>query len=120
MLEKILFDGAQRVTKEDFEKEFGHQPLGKFIRSILGMDASAAGKAFAEFLQAGNLRTDQMTYLQNSINYLTKNGTIEKSMLFEPPFTDGNDQGLLGVFEEGDAYKIISIIDTINHNAEVG
>lgn len=61
-----------------------------------------------------------MTYLNNIISYLTKNGTIEKSMLFEPPFTDVNDQGLLGVFEEGDAYKIISIIDTINHNAEVG
>jgi type I restriction enzyme R subunit len=38
-------------------------------------------------------------------------------MLFEPPFTDMNDQGLLGLFEDGDAHKVISIIERINENA---
>ena len=41
-------------------------------------------------------------------------------MLFEPPFTDVNDQGLLGVFDDGDAVRIISIIDEINERAELG
>ena len=41
-------------------------------------------------------------------------------MLFEPPFTDVNDQGLLGVFDDADAGKIIRIIDGINENARVG
>ena len=44
-----------------------------------------------------------MTVKQNIITYLTKNGTIEPSMLFESPFTDMSDQGLLGIFEDGDA-----------------
>jgi type I restriction enzyme R subunit len=116
-LEKILFDGGERGTKDDFVKEFGDAPLGIFIRSIVGLDAKAAQDAFAEFLQAGKLKADQMTFIQNIISFLTKNGTIEASMLFEPPFTDVNDQGLVGVFDDGESHKIISIIEEINNNA---
>ncbi|WP_211214225.1 DEAD/DEAH box helicase family protein [Flavobacterium antarcticum] len=117
LLEDILFDGDERGTREDFEKEFGQEPLGVFIRSIIGLDVKVAQEAFADFLQAGSLRADQMTFIQNIISYLTKNGTIEPNMLFESPFTDMNDQGLIGIFEDGDAHKVISIIERINENA---
>ena len=117
LLEQILFDGEERGTKEDFVKEFGVEPLGVFIRGIIGLDAKAAQNAFSEFLQAGNLRADQMTFIQNIISYLTKNGTIEPSILFESPFTDVNDQGLLGVFDDSDAHRVISIVEKINENA---
>jgi type I restriction enzyme, R subunit len=119
-LEKILFDGEERGTKDDFKKEYGEQPLGKFIRSIVGLEVEAANSAFADFLQVGNLRADQMTFINTIISFLTSNGTINKAMLFESPFTDVNDQGLVGVFEDADAVKIISIIDEINENANVG
>jgi type I restriction enzyme R subunit len=120
LLEEILFDGDERGTREDFVKEFGEEPLGVFIRGIIGLDVKAAQNAFSEFLQAGNLRADQMTFIQNIISYLTKNGTIEPSMLFEPPFTDMNDQGLMGMFEDSDAHKMINIIERINENAMIG
>jgi type I restriction enzyme R subunit len=58
-----------------------------------------------------------MTFIQNIISYLTKNGTIDPSMLFESPFTDINDQGLMGVFDDGASHKIISIVERINNNA---
>ncbi len=116
LLEKVLFDGTDRGTREDFVKEFGEAPLGVFIRSIIGLDIKAAQEAFASFLKAGNLKASQMSFIQAIINYLTKNGTIEPSMLFEPPFTDINDQGL-GVFNDGESHKIISIIEKINENA---
>lgn len=118
-LETMLFDGEERGTKHEFIKEYGEQPLGVFIRSIVGMDIQAANEAFSEFIQRGNLRADQMTFIKNIISFLEKNGTIDKSMLFEPPFTDINDQGLLGVFDDADAHKVISILDHINHNAGV-
>ena len=51
---------------------------------------------------------------------MNKIENIDKSMLFEPPFTDVNDQGLLGVFDDDNAVKIIRIIDEINENAGVG
>ena len=58
-----------------------------------------------------------MTFIQIIIAHLTKNGTVQPSMLFEPPFTDINDQGLMGVFDDGASHKIISIIGEINSNA---
>jgi len=39
-------------------------------------------------------------------------------MLFEPPFTDINTSGIIGVFDETISEKIISLIEEINHTAE--
>ncbi|MCJ8288456.1 MAG: DEAD/DEAH box helicase family protein [Crocinitomicaceae bacterium] len=119
-LETILFDEESLGTKEEYEKEYGNQPLGTFIRSILGMDIEAANTAFAEFINLPSLRADQMTFINKIINYLTKNGIIEKRMLFEPPFTEQHQDGIIGLFDDAFATKIISIVDKVNRNAEVG
>jgi type I restriction enzyme R subunit len=118
-LELILFDGNVG-TKEEYVKEYGEQPLGRFIRSILGLDVEAANKAFADFINSPSLRADQMTFIQKIINYLTKNGVIEKSMLFEPPFTEQHQDGVIGLFDDSQATKIISIVDRLNQNSDVG
>ena len=116
-LEAILFDGITLGTKQDYIDHYGDKPLGVFIRSIVGLDVMAAQEAFAEFIQAGNLRADQMTFINNIISYLTKNGIIDKRMLFEPPFTNIHDQGLLGVFDDAAAMNVIKLIDSVNQNA---
>jgi type I restriction enzyme R subunit len=117
----MLFTESVAGTKEDFVTQYGERPLGAFIRSITGLDPTALNNAFSEFLQVGNLRADQMTFVKTIISYLTKNGTIDKAMLYEPPFTDLNDQGISGVFDkDADVVKMVKIIDMINGNAEVG
>jgi len=117
-LERMLFDGEERGTKEDLQKEMGtEQPLGQFIRSIVGLDAKAAKAAFSEFLNKANLSAAQINFINTLIAHLTQNGVIEKKMLFEPPFTDINDQGVFGLFEDEDQDRIFQIIDEINHNA---
>jgi len=117
-LEKVLFDGGERGTKEDFQQYYGtEKPLGYFIRSIIGMDTNSAKEAFAEFLSSGNLNADQIRFIDNIIYHLTRNGVIEKEMLFEPPFTDINDQGVVGVFSGEDTNKILHIIDDIYNNS---
>lgn len=118
-LEDILFDGETVGTREDYSQHYGDKPLGAFIRSIVGLDTAAAQAAFADFIQAGNLRADQMTFINTIINYLTKNGTIDRKMLFEPPFTNLHDQGLFGLFDDADAANVIRLIDRVNDNAAV-
>lgn len=119
-LEQILFTESVAGTKDQFVQQYGERPLGAFIRSITGLNEQAVNEAFSEFLQTGNLRADQITFVRTIMSYLTKNGTIDKQMLFEPPFTDLNDQGLTGVFEnDADVIKIVKIIDIINGNAVV-
>ena len=119
-LEEILFDHQMCGTREEFIQEYGEQPLGKFIRSILGLDITAANNLFAEFLSTGSLRAEQITFINNIINFLIKNGTIEKAMLFEPPFTELHQDGVIGIFDDAQATRIISLVDTVNRNAEVG
>lgn len=40
-------------------------------------------------------------------------------MLFETPFTNINAHGVAGLFETPTASKIISLIENLNHHAEV-
>lgn len=116
-LEAILFDGTTVGTKQDYIDTYGEKPLGEFIRSIVGLDVNAAQAAFADFIQAGNLAAKQMTFINSIIKYLTKNGMIDKGMLFDSPFTNIHHEGLLGVFDEASATKIIKLIDRVNGNA---
>jgi hypothetical protein len=41
-------------------------------------------------------------------------------LLFESPFTNVNDQGLLGVFDDAASTRIIQLIERVNGNAGVG
>jgi len=118
-LETILFDDNTVGTKQEYIETYGDKPLGVFIRNIVGLEMSAAQEAFAEFLQAGNLKADQMTFINNIINYLTKNGMIDKAMLFEPPFTHIHQDGLIGVFDDVNAKKVIQLVGDVNQNALV-
>ncbi len=115
-LERILFDGKTVGTKEEYIETYGDKPLGEFIRSIVGLEVTVAQAIFAEFIQAGALKPDQMTFINNIISYLTRNGMIEKKMLFEPPFTNVHDQGLFGVFDDAQVTNVIKLIDTVNNN----
>jgi type I restriction enzyme, R subunit len=116
LLEKMLFEG-ELGTNADFKKEYGELPLVKFIRSKLGLEQAAANRLFSEFIQSGFLTADQITFIGTIISYLTKNGMIEKEMLFEPSFTNMNDQGITGIFDDVQVIKIIRIIDEVNKNA---
>ncbi len=116
-LEDILFNEEAIGSKQDYQDTYGKKPLGEFIRGIVGLDISAAQAAFADFIQAGNLRADQMTFINNIISYLTTNGMIDQKMLFEAPFTNTHDQGLFGVFDEAEVVKVIKLIDCVNQNA---
>ena len=63
VLEGILFDGKTIGTKQDYIAHYGDKPLGAFIRGIVGSDITAAQAVFADFIQAGNLRADQLTFI---------------------------------------------------------
>jgi type I restriction enzyme R subunit len=117
-LDKMLFEQGTMGTKAEFTKAYGDQPLGKFIRSIVGLEVQAAKLAFAEILNNQTLNAQQIKFIDTIINFLTVKGIIEPAMLFEAPFTDINSNGVAGLFDNSVATKIISLIETINHNAE--
>lgn len=117
-LEKMLFEQGSIGTKEEFINAYGEQPLGRFIRSIVGLEVQAAKMAFAEILNQQTLNAQQIRFMDTIINFLNVKGIIEPSMLFESPFTDINSNGVAGLFEDTMASKIIGLIENINCNAE--
>jgi type I restriction enzyme R subunit len=118
-LENMLFEQGNLGTKEEFIKAYGEQPFGKFIRSILGLEAQAAKQAFAEILNNQTLNANQIRFMDKIIDYLTVKGSIDPSMLFETPFTDINTNGVLGLFDERVATRIVSLIEELDRNVNI-
>lgn len=118
-LEELLFSEGVG-TREEFEKEYGNEPLTKFIRKIVGLDIETANMLFSEFIQSGNLNANQITFINKIISYLNKNGILDKSLLTKPPFNEHHEKGILGIFPNSEnVVKIISIIDNINESVNV-
>jgi type I restriction enzyme R subunit len=117
-LERILSETGGVGTKEDFEKAYGKQEqLGLFIRKLIGLDKQAAKRAFRDYLDAKTLTANQIRFIALIIEYLTQNGVMDPSLLYEAPFTDYNSKGLDGVFRDLEAQGIVSILDSIQETA---
>ncbi|MBR6021581.1 MAG: DEAD/DEAH box helicase family protein [Kiritimatiellae bacterium] len=86
-LEAILW--GELGSRDDYEAEFGRQPLGEFVRSIVGLDMTAAKAAFAEFLDGNRLDARQIYFVNQIVEYIVRNGLMKDlSVLRKPPFTD--------------------------------
>lgn len=118
-LEKMLFEQSDMGDKALFEKAYGNQPFGKFIRSIVGLDVIAAKDAFSKFINAPAMNAQQIRFVDTIIQYLTVNGTIDAGALFAPPFTDISSNGLIDVFNKDQSAEIISLVQKVNGNALV-
>lgn len=118
-LEDILFAEDGAIQREKYEKTFGEKPLGVLVRSVVGLNRKAAKEAFSEFLSEAPLHPDQMAFLDEVVEYLVKNGTMEPGIMFETPFTLINDQGITGVFDESASKKVIELVRHVNENADV-
>lgn len=61
--------------------------LPHFVRSMVGMDHTAAHEAFSQFLHDKSLTPAQIRFIEMTIEQLTARGIMEASALYEAPFT---------------------------------
>lgn len=113
-LDRMLFEQGDLGNYEQFFKAYGSQPLGTFIRSIVGLELSAAHEAFSSFINNPTMNAAQIRFVNMIIQYLATNGVITADKLFESPFTEINDGGLLGVFSIKEAESIVRTIESVN------
>lgn len=117
-LERIFFESGDLGTKEDFENAYGKQEnLGIFIRSLVGLDRQEAKRAFNDFLDGQRYNSNQIEFVNMIIDYLTKNGSMDAALLYQPPYTNFNPNGLSGIFPDSEATKIVEILEAIKQNA---
>lgn len=114
-LEQILWNEVG--SKDDYEKEYGHKPLGEFVREIVGLDMNAAKEAFSEFLNDINLDSRQIYFVNQIVEYIVHNGMMKDlSVLQESPFTDKGS--VVELFTDLTVWMgIRKVIDRINANA---
>ena len=115
--EKILWQ--ELGTREDYEKEFGDEPLLKLVSKIVGLDPQAANEVFSEFLSDESLNINQMEFVKLVVNYMIKNGSLDKRVINEHPF---NKRGNVMHLFDGKldvAKRIIGAIDQINGRLSV-
>lgn len=116
-LERILIESGIGTT-EDLEKaKTKSSGLGLFVRSLVGMDRQAAKNALGAFLTGGNLRANQIQFLDEVVNHLTEHGTMEPARLYESPYTDLNPQGVDGIFNSQQVDELISILEDVRKRA---
>lgn len=114
-LEKILWNDLG--TKEDYETEYGKNPLGEFVREIVGLDMNAAKAAFSKYLNDVNLDSRQIYFVNQIVEYIVQNGMMKDlSVLQEPPFTDRGS--IVEVFTDLSVWMgIRKVIEQVNANA---
>jgi type I restriction enzyme, R subunit len=114
-LEKLLFSARELESRETFEWAYGKDAnLGRFIRSLVGMDRAAAKRAFGKYLDGKVFSSDQAQFVNFIVDALTENGVMEKRALYEAPFTDIHAQGINGLFSAGDTLDILRTLEKVN------
>ncbi|MCD7809362.1 MAG: restriction endonuclease subunit R, partial [Erysipelotrichaceae bacterium] len=106
-------------TKDEYISEYGEKPLGEFVREIVGLDLDVAKDIFSEFLNENNFNSHQIYFVNQIIEYVSRNGVMKDlSVLQEPPFTDQGS--IVDVFTDISIWnQIRGVINNINDNVIV-
>lgn len=83
----------------------------------MGMERDAAKSAFAGFLEGKALNSNQIEFVNLIIDHLTERGAMDPRRLYESPFTDLDDQGISGVFSQGEVQKIVQVLSDVKQRA---
>ena len=60
---------------------------------------------------------NQIQFVQLIIRHLTEKGVMEAQLLYESPFTDLNDQGISGLFDQDTVQHIVAVLDSLRGRA---
>ena len=113
--EMLVASGGQKVDIVWASDKTGG--LGLFIRSLVGLDRSAASEAFEHFLDGTTFSVDQVRFVNLIVDELTANGIMEPKRLFESPYTDHAPTGPDFFFPDADVDVIVEILHHVKQNA---
>ncbi len=91
--------------------------LGLFVRSLVGMDRSAAKDALARFINGKTFTANQLEFVNLIVDHLTEHGVIEPARLYESPFTDIAPSGPDSLFPSGEIDVLLRVLDGVRATA---
>ena len=116
-LENILLEQAvnDNGLVEQARQEAGG--LGLFVRSLVGLERSAAVKAMSEFLNDATATSRQLSFVKMIVECLTSNGAMTEDLLYNAPFTDIAATGPEGIFPVATVQRLDEVIREIRQRA---
>jgi len=115
-LERMLLESGVGSATDLTQAKEAASGLGRFVRSLVGLDRAAAKSAFAKFLTQQNASANQIEFINLIIDHLTSQGTMSPELLYESPFTDLHPLGVEGVFG-AKAGELVDILQEIERRA---
>jgi type I restriction enzyme R subunit len=79
--------------------------------------AAKLGLAFDTFQQGKTFTANQLRFVNELIDYLARNGTIEVPALYESPFTTLAPTGPEAIFPEAEVDAMVTVIHAIRSTA---
>ena len=91
--------------------------LGLFVRSLVGMDRSAAKESLAGFIKGKTFTANHLEFVNLVVDHLTEHGVIEPARLYESPFTDIAPYGPDGLFKAAEIDELLHVLDGVRATA---
>lgn len=116
-LERMLHESG--AAPSDIElAETSSGGLGRFIRSLVGLEREAVEQSFSGLLNRHTFTVNQIRFVELVIDELTRNGAMEPRRLYESPFTDYSPAGPDQLFETTDVRLLIDVLVNLNETAD--
>jgi type I restriction enzyme R subunit len=93
------------------------QGLGLFVRSLVGLDRSAAKEALATFTNGKTLTANQLEFVNLVVDHLTEHGVVEAARLYESPFTDLTPHGPDALFKASEIDELLGALQAVRATA---
>lgn len=107
-------------TDAELEKAIElNKGLGRFLRSLVGLDRAAVSEAFSAFVGGTTATKAQIEFIDMVIEHLMEKGTMDPGLLYESPFIDVAPTGPEKVFDLQRTSQIIRLIEQFNESAAV-
>ena len=90
------------------------------MRSLIGLDCSAAKKAVRTFLLGKSASANQIEFPNLVADHLTKHSTVAPGRFYGSPFQDITPQGRDGLFSRMELDELIRDLEPMRENGDRG
>ncbi|MBM3523536.1 MAG: hypothetical protein FJX57_11320 [Alphaproteobacteria bacterium] len=91
--------------------------LGRFIRTLVGLDRKAAKAAVAGFVGDRTPTADQIEFINLIVDHLTEHSVMQPAALYEPPFTSLTPTGPESLFSATQIEALVSALERVDATA---
>ena len=116
-LERLLGESGAGGPEDIRRAAEDARGLGLLVRSLVGMDRTAAKETLARFTSGRTLTANQVEFVNLIVDHLTEHGVVEPARLYESPFTDLSPHGPDGLFKAADLEALWRNLESVSATA---